>query len=176
MAWSKTPWSAKNGLGFGLVAGLVFGLAECLASLFAGHGLLEPLRYAASVLLGSRALMDTPLVLTAIAGLGVHLLLSAFFGLAYSLVDARMAVDLRPQGAHQAAMGMLFAVGVWVVTFQFISRGYYPWFLGTPQFFQMVLHAVFYGLPLGLLFAGAERRRVALAEFEQRAFEERTPR
>jgi hypothetical protein len=176
MAWSKTPWSAKNGLGFGLVAGVVFVLAECMVSLFAGQGMLEPLRYAASVLLGSRALMDTPLVLTAIAGLGVHLILSAFFGLAYSLVDARMALELRPQAAHQTAMGMLFAVGVWVVTFQFISRGYYPWFLSVPQFFQMVLHAVFYGLPLGLMFAAAERRRVALAEFEQRAFEERTPR
>ncbi|MDC0711649.1 hypothetical protein POL68_24485 [Stigmatella sp. ncwal1] len=172
MAWSKTPWSAKNGLGFGLVAGLVFALAECLASLFGGTGVLEPLRYAASVALGSRALMDMPLGLTAIAGLGIHLVLSAFFGLAYSLVDARMAVDLRPQGTHQSAMGMLFALGVWVVTFQFISRGYYPWFLSVPQFFQLVLHAVFYGLPLGLLFAAAERRRVALAEFEQRAFEE----
>jgi hypothetical protein len=176
MAWSKTPWSAKNGLGFGLVAGVVFALAECATSLFAGQGLLEPLRYAASVLLGSRALMDTPLVLTAIVGLGVHLMLSAFFGLAYSLVDARMAVELRPQGAHQAALGMLFALGVGVVTFQFVARGYYPWFLGVPQFFQLVLHAVFYGLPLGLLFAAAERRRVALAAFEERAFEERTPR
>ncbi|ADO76058.1 hypothetical protein [Stigmatella aurantiaca] len=176
MAWSKTPWSAKNGLGFGLVAGLVFALAECLASLLGGTGVLEPLRYAASVVLGSRALMDMPLGLTAFAGLGVHLLLAAFFGLAYSLVDARMAMELRPQGAHQAAMGMLFALGIWGVTFQFVARGHYPWFLSVPQFFQLVLHAVFYGLPLGLLFAMAERRRVALAEFEERTLEERTPR
>jgi hypothetical protein len=67
---------------------------------------------------------------------------------------------------------MLFTVGVWLVTFQFVARGYYPWFLGTSQFFQLLMHALFFGVPLGLLFAAAERRRAAIAVFEQDTSEE----
>jgi hypothetical protein len=176
MAWSRTPWSAWNGLGFGLVAGVVFAVAECAASLVAGRGVLEPVRYAASVLLGSRALGELPLGLTVAAGLGVHLAASAFLGLAYSLVDARMSPELRPRVSHQLAVGMLFALVAWVVAFQFLGRGYYPWFLEQAQFFHLVMHAAFFGAPLGLLFAGAERRRVAIALFEQRLSEEHAPR
>ncbi|MFL5347505.1 MAG: hypothetical protein ACJ8AT_22190 [Hyalangium sp.] len=172
MAWSRTPWSAWNGLGFGLVAGVVFALAECVASLAGGQGVLTPVRFAASVLLGASALADQPLGLTVVAGLAVHLGLSASFGLAYSLVDARLSPELRPKVAHQTAVGMLFTIGVWLVTFQFVGRGYYPWFLGPSQFFQLVMHALFYGVPLGLLFALAERRRVAIAIFEHDASEE----
>ncbi len=171
MTWSRTPWSAWNGLGFGLVAGLVFAAAESIASLVGGQGVLTPVRFAASVLLGSQALGTMPLGLTVAAGLAVHLALSAFFGLAYSLIDSRLSPALRPRVSHQVAVGMLFMLGVWVVTFQFIARGYFPWFLQTAQFFQLVMHAVFYGAPLGLLFAAAERRRAAIAVFEQEAAE-----
>ncbi|KFE68594.1 hypothetical protein [Hyalangium minutum] len=173
MAWSKTPWAAWNGLGFGLVAGAVFAVAECLASLVGGQGLMAPVRYAASVLLGVRALTEGPLGLMLAAGLAVHFGLSALFGLAYALIDARLSPELRPKVSHQTAVGMLFALGVWGVTFQFVARGYYPWFLeNTPQFFQLLLHALFFGAPLGLLFAAAERRRVAIALFEQAAQQE----
>ncbi|WP_224240575.1 hypothetical protein [Hyalangium gracile] len=176
MAWSRTPWSAWNGLGFGLVAGVVFAIAECVASLAGGQGLLTPVRFAASVLLGSRALGEMPLGLILAAGLAVHMGLSAFFGLAYSLIDARISPELRPRVTHQVAVGMLFTIGVWVVTFQFVARGYYPWFLETAEFFQLAMHALFFGVPLGLLFAAAERRRVAIAVFEQDATEERATR
>lgn len=173
MAWSKTPWAAWNGLGFGLVAGAVFAVAECLASLVGGQGLMAPVRYAASVLLGVRALTEGPLGLMLAAGLAVHFGLSALFGLAYSLIDARLSPELRPRVSHQTAVGMLFALGVWGVTFQFVARGYYPWFLeNTPQFFQLLMHALFFGAPLGLLFAAAERRRVAIAVFEEAARQE----
>ncbi|HVG57948.1 MAG TPA: hypothetical protein VNA24_05295 [Hyalangium sp.] len=177
MTWSRTPWAAWNGLGFGLVAGGVFALAECVASLLGGHAFLAPVRYAASVLLGARALTEGPLGLIIAAGLGVHLGLSALLGLAYSLIDARLDPELRPKVMHQAAVGMLFALGVWGVTFQFIARGYYPWFQQeTPQFFQLIMHALFFGAPLGWLFAVAERRRVALSVFEHDELEKREPR
>ena len=175
MAWSRTPWSAWNGLGFGLVAGVVFAMAECVASLVGGQGVLTPMRFASSVLLGAQALAGMPLGLTVASGLAVHLGFSAFLGLAYSLIDARISPELRPRVSHQLAVGMLFAVGVWVVTFQLLGRGYFPWFLETPQFFQLLMHALFFGAPLGLLFAVAERRRVAIAVFDDTS-EERTTR
>jgi hypothetical protein len=176
MAWSRTPWSAWNGLGFGLVAGVVFAIAECMASMLGGQGVLTPVRFAASVLLGARALADLPLGLLVASGLAVHLGLSAFLGLAYSLIDARISPELRSRMSHQLVVGMLFAVAVFVATFQLMGRGYFPWFLETPQFFQVLMHALFFGAPLGLLFAAAERRRVAIAVFEQDASEERTTR
>lgn len=172
MAWSTTPWSAKNGLGFGLLAGAVFALAECLASWVAGEGVLMPVRYAASMVLGGPALTELPLATTLGVGLGMHFAFCAFLGLVYSLLDARLSPELRPSMAHQVAAGMLFGIGVWLVTFQFLGRGYFPWFLALPQFGQLVLHAVCFGAPLGLLFAAAERRRVAIAAFEQRTLEE----
>jgi hypothetical protein len=174
MAWSTTPWSAKNGLGFGLLAGVVFAVAQCLTSWIAGDGLLMPVRYAASVALGVGALTGMPLALILAVGLGLHFAFSAFLGLAYSLLDARLSPELRPSVAHQTAVGMLFGIGVWVMTFQFMGRGYFPQFLQLPQFGQMVMHAVFFGAPLGLLFAAAERRRVAIAAFEQRSLEGRS--
>jgi hypothetical protein len=175
MVGSRTAWSAWNGLGFGLVAGVVFALAECVASMVGGQGVLEPVRYASSVLLGVRALAELPLGLLVASGLAVHLGLSAVLGLGYSLIDARLSAELRPKLAHQAAVGMLFAMGVWMVSFQLVARGPWPWFLQTPQFFQLLMHALFYGAPLGLLFAMAERRRVALAVFNQDASKEHTP-
>jgi hypothetical protein len=173
MALSTTPWSAKNGLLFGLLAGVVFALAECVASWVAGQGVLLPVRYAASMVLGARALTETPLSVVLAVGLGLHFAFCAFLGLAYSLIDARLSLELRPSVAHQTAVGMLFGIGVWALTFQFMGRGYFPWYLEVPQFSQMVLHAVFFGAPLGLLFATAERRRAAVAAFEQRTLEER---
>ncbi|HLL00515.1 MAG TPA: hypothetical protein VK539_08025 [Myxococcaceae bacterium] len=175
MAWSATPWSAKNGLGFGLLAGVVFAVAQCLTSWLAGEGVLRPIRYAASEVLGARALAEPSLALTLAVGLILHLAFSAFLGLAYSLIDARLSPELRPSVLHQTAVGMLFGIGVWVLTFQFMGRGYFPWFLQLPQFSQMVMHAVFFGAPLGLLFAAAERRRAAVAAFAQRSLEGERP-
>ncbi|RKG95554.1 hypothetical protein D7X32_38640, partial [Corallococcus carmarthensis] len=64
----------------------------------------------------------------------------------------------------QAAVGMLFGIFVWLVDFQLLARGYFPWLLSVPQFLQIVWHAVFLGLPMALLFTAAERRRTPVAE------------
>jgi hypothetical protein len=54
-----------------------------------------------------------------------------------------------------------------MVSFQFVGRGYYPWFLDVPQFEQILMHAVFMGLPLAMLFTAAERRRALLDAVEK---------
>ncbi|XXF78131.1 hypothetical protein P2318_34570 [Myxococcaceae bacterium GXIMD 01537] len=163
---TSTPWSPAHGLLYGVAAGGVFALAELVAAAAGGEGLsvMEPFRMAASVALGQRAFTGavSPGVVV-LVGLGVHLGMTAFWGLLYSFIDSRLPPDVRPSSAFQAASGMLFALFVWLLDFQFVARGYFPWFLErTPQFFQALMHALFYGLPLGLLFSAAERRRVAL--------------
>lgn len=163
-----TPWSATNGLLFGLAAGVVLALAEVVLAMAAGDSPMRPVRMSAGVALGPPAF--TPQVSTATAllvGLGVHLALSAVLGLLYSVLDAMLPVDGRGRWEFQAPVGMLFGIFAWLVSFQFVGRGYYPWFLDVPQFEQIIMHAVFMGLPLAMLFTAAERRRAPLDVVEK---------
>jgi hypothetical protein len=57
---------------------------------------------------------------------------------------------------------------VWFVNFQIIARVLYPWFLGAPQFLQAVMHGLFFGLPLALIYAASERRGDAHAPAARR--------
>jgi hypothetical protein len=61
-------------------------------------------------------------------------------------------------GWSQAAIGIIYGVALHVVNFHVIARAAYPWFLDANQYMQLVMHALAYGLPLGLLYALAERR------------------
>jgi hypothetical protein len=158
-----TPWSATNGLLFGLAAGVVLALAEVVLAVSTGDSPMRPVRMSAAVALGPPAFTQAVSAATALlVGLGVHLALSALAGLAYSLLDAMLPPDGRGRWEFQTAVGMLFGIVVWLVSFQFVGRGYYPWFLEVPQFPQIVLHSVFLGLPLGMLFTAAERRRALM--------------
>jgi hypothetical protein len=163
-----TPWSATNGVLFGLAAGVVLALAEVVLAVAAGDSPLRPVRMSAGVALGPPAFTPQVSVGTALlVGLGVHFALSAVFGLLYSVLEAMLPVDGRGQWEFQAPVGMLFGIFLWMVSFQFVGRGYYPWFLDVPQFPQIVLHAVFLGLPLAMLFTAAERRRALLDAVEK---------
>jgi hypothetical protein len=162
---NAAPWSWTNGLLFGVAAGVLLALAETALAVAAGESPFVPARMSAAVVLGTPAF--TPQVSTAlavVAGLGVHLVIAAGWGLVYSLLDAMLPVDGRGRWEFQAAVGMLFGIFVWLVDFQLLARGYFPWFLGVPQFLQIVWHALFLGLPLALLFTAAERRRAPVAE------------
>ncbi|QSQ11985.1 hypothetical protein [Myxococcus landrumensis] len=158
-----TPWSATNGVLFGLAAGVVLGLAEMVVALASGDSPWRPAHMSAAVLLGPRVFTDGfPLGRVVLAGVGVHLAVAAVMGVFYSFLDALLPPDGRGRWEFQAAVGMLFGIAVWLVDFQFIGRGYYAWFLDVPQFPQIVLHAVFFGLPLAMLFTMAERRRALM--------------
>lgn len=162
-----TPWSATNGLLFGLAAGVVLALAEVVFALAAGDSPLRPLRMSAGMVLGPRVFGEGfPLGTMLPVGVGIHLAISAIVGLFYSILDAMLPPDGRGQWEFQAAVGMLYGIAVWLVDFQFVARGYYPWFLDVPQFPQIVLHSVFLGLPLAMLFTAAERRRALMDVME----------
>jgi len=150
--------SAKEGLGFGIIAGLVLAIAEMCAAGIAGYPPLAPYRFAASLVYGARGLDATPLNTAIAVGAIVHLVLSALFGLIYGAINSRASVSTRVRTDRQAAEGLLFGAALWLVNFQLIARAGFPWFLGTSQLIQLAMHAVFYGLPLGLMYAAAERR------------------
>lgn len=149
---------AKEGLGYGVIAGIVFAFAEMLASVVMGNTAFMPFRMFASVVLGQDALDATPLGTALLAGTLVHLALSAAFGALYGVILAQLSPRSQTSSARQIGMGLLYGAVLWLVNFQIIARLAYPWFLGAPQLLQALLHALFFGLPLGQMIAGAERR------------------
>ena len=147
---------ALDGVGFGLVAGMIFALAELVVAMRAGNALL-PLRLAASVILGPSVVNSPSIGAAALVGLGVHLALSALFGLAYGLLDGHRPQEPERSPARQAGLGTLYGLALWLIDFQVVGRLTHPWFLTVPQLGQALLHAFFFGLPLALLYVQRAR-------------------
>ena len=150
--------SIKEGTGFGLIAGVVFAIAQVIATVLAGDPAILAFRRFASVLLGPEALTATPEATAVGVGLVAHLFLSAMYGLFYGVYNSALTMPTRRSVVRQAAIGPIFGIMLWLVNFQVFAQYRYPWLLELPQGPQVFLHAVFYGLPLGLLYASAERR------------------
>jgi predicted small integral membrane protein len=152
-----TKRAVNEGIGFGLVAGLIFGVMEVIGAAMMGNPPLMPVRMFASVVLGEEAMMQTPLSTAVPIGLIAHFALSAMFGLVYGLINSRLSAATETSYGRQAVIGLVFGAMLWLVNFQIVARILYPWFLEAPQFLQMAMHAMFFGLPLALMFAAGER-------------------
>lgn len=148
----------KKGIGLGIVSGMMFGIMEMAGAAMMGNPAVMPLRMFASTVLGRAALEATPLGTAVAVGIIAHLVLSSFFGLIYALIVSGLSREARTSWGKQAAAAIGFGAALWLVNFRIIGRLLYPWFLMTPQFLQMMMHALFFGLPLGLLHAGIARR------------------
>lgn len=153
---------SREGVLFGIVAGTIFLVMQIIVAALSGMPPLAPLRLFASVLLGRIALEAVTTGAALFFGIVVHLILSATYGLIYGVINGRLSTNSQRQTGRQAWLGLLFGLLLWALNFQILARLLYPWFLLVPQFPQVMIHAIFYGLPLGLMFASAERRmRVA---------------
>ena len=152
----ETVRTLKEGVGFGVIGGIIMALAMMIGAAAAGEPAVQPLRLVASVVMGSDALVATGggVLLT---GLLAHLVLSAIFGAVYGLFDSALSRDLRSSYGWQAGLGLVFGVALWLVNYQIIARIIYPWFIDQNQLFHVAMHAVFFGLPLGLMIAASER-------------------
>lgn len=155
---NATRRGAKEGLGFGMIAGIIFAMMEVAGAAFMGNPPMMPFRMFASVVLGQAAMETTPLAIAFVVGGLAHLALSAAYGLIYGVINGRLSTPTQTGWGRQLAFGLAFGALIWLVNFQVIARVLYPWFLMTPQFLQMMMHAVFFGLPLALMYAAAERR------------------
>ena len=153
----ETKRGIREGIGFGLVAGLIFAIVQMIAAAEAGMSALVPLRMAGSVLMGSEALDQTQEG-AVLAGIVVHAVLSAAFGFIYGIANAKGTRRTQTDWGRQVGLGLAYGAVLWLFNIQIIARGFYPWFLEPNQFAQLVMHALFFGLPLSLMYAGAERR------------------
>lgn len=153
-----TKRGVKEGIGYGLIAGMIFGVMEIVGAAIMGNPPLMPIRMFASVVLGHSALMESSLATAVAIGIVAHLALSGVFGLVYGAINGLLSSETETSYGRQTALGLLFGAMLWIINFQLIGRALFPWFLGTPQFLQMLMHAMFFGLPLALLYAATERR------------------
>ncbi len=154
---SENRRSVGAGITAGLIAGAIFAMMEIVGAAMMGNPALMPVRMFASVVLGQSA-MEGPLGTALVVGTIAHLVLSAVFGVVYGLFSARLSEATKTSFGRQAGIGVLFGLVVWLVNFQIIARVLYPWFLGAPQFLQAMMHGLFFGLPLALIYAASERR------------------
>jgi len=148
---------AIEGLGFGLIAGVILLAVEMLDSAVATGFPADPLRRWASIVLGFHAL-DSSLGTTFLAGIVVELLLTSIFGLAYAQFEWLVPAEARRHYGWQIGMGIVYAALLWMVGVAFIDQRLFPWLATSSPFRHLVLDAFFYGGGLGLMFAAAERR------------------
>jgi hypothetical protein len=170
---STTKRSLYEGIGYGIVAGAIFAVIEVIGSAAMGMPALAPLRMFASILWGQEAMTATAIGSVVLVGALVHVVLSAIFGAIYGLIDSRFSDLTQRNYGRQAAYGLLFGAALWFVNFQIIARLAFPWFLDAPQFMQLMLHAVCFGLPLGLMYAASERHTARQSRIERPAAEAR---
>ncbi|MCO5166010.1 MAG: hypothetical protein M9894_06540 [Planctomycetes bacterium] len=142
-------------VGLGEVAGAAFALASCLAL-----GPVAVVRLNASILLGEYGTSPALNLWGALTmGLVAHVVLSGLFGWLYGVLHRSMIPRARLRLDVNAAAGALYGLALWFVNVQLVGRAGYAWFLDLPQVPMLALHALTYGLPLGLVTALAARAR-----------------
>jgi hypothetical protein len=135
----------------------LFAIAQTVAMAAAGTPGATPLRLFATIVAGEMPLTRVSSA-WALVGLVVHFGLSIAFGAVYGALNTSTTEARREDYAVQAGTGAAYGLALWLFNFQIVARLAYPWFLETPQLVQAILHVVFFGVPLALVFAGAERR------------------
>jgi hypothetical protein len=139
----------------GVMAGLVMGLFEAIASVISGQSPLLPLRGAASIVLQQDAYgHNAPMI--AVVGGAVHFSIAVMYSFAFGVFNSQLPWFTRVAALRQAALGVLFGSLIWLLNFQVIARIFYPWLVEHSQIVQWLLHAFTFGLPLGLLFSERE--------------------
>ncbi|HLL83283.1 MAG TPA: hypothetical protein VK420_11550 [Longimicrobium sp.] len=157
-------FSLLDGVVGGQMAGGLFALMQMLAAAAGDGSAWLPWRLAASLLLGSGAVSAPASASIVLAGLFVHLMLSAFFGALWAVAARLLWPAMRDNLGSHAALAALYGAGVWLLNVQLIARGMFPWINSYDSPAQVLLHAFAYGLPLGLYVATRVRAVDAAVE------------
>ena len=151
---------AQDAMFAGLFAGAVMAIAETVVSWLALGDWVLPWRMFASIILGQSAVQGPFSVIQGVFGLLVHFALSVAFAVIWAAMVRHAPPDIRHSYAAHTAAAMIYGLILWVVNFQLVARVAYPWLLGTMDVAQLTIHAVAYGLPLGLFLT----KRIAWME------------
>jgi hypothetical protein len=153
--WKTVRRALREGVEFGGCAGMVW----LLADLFASVGQRRPMFYSLRTL-AAPYIEDVASSAVFLGGIAFYLTVGAVLGVVYCLLNACLSDRMRTRLDRQAAIGLLFGAAVWAVKVHVVTRYMFPAFLAdrTFLFTQLVLHTFFFGVPLAIFYAMAERR------------------
>jgi len=145
---------AIHGIIGGIFAGVVFAMFEMVmaAVQMGGESFFMPLRMIGGIVLGGQALApETSLVVAGTAGLVVHMMLSAAYGVGVA-VAAAVVAQLRSGTLPLLAWASIAGFALWIVNFYVIAPiAGWRWFPdGTDPVVQFVAHTFFFGSALGV--------------------------
>ncbi len=152
-----TGWAIKHGIIGGIIAGIIFAMAEMIgAALLGGGNAFMPLKMMASIPLGTQP-PEIPLGTAIAVGTIFHLLFSAVLGVLFALLVANVAA-LRASPTAIVIAASVYGAILWPLNFYIlaplIGR---PWFTQTPPVQQFIYHTFFFGTVLGLYLVWALR-------------------
>ena len=143
--------SIAHGATAGVVAGTVFALAEMAVSSLAGYGIGFPARMAASIWLGHHAFTDsigTVFLIGATIHYAIAMAWGVLGGMLYEWAEWPQWLDVGV--VHSVALGAFFGALVWLVDMAVVAGNFLPWMWRANQPAQFLLHALFFGVPLGV--------------------------
>ena len=146
----QTGQLTLQGIVGGIVAGIVFAVAEMVMAVLMGGDFFGPLRMIGSIVLGTVALSPTyPLGTAVVAGVVVHMILSAIYGVVFVYLLA-FANQLGTSTSPLLLYGSVFGLALWVLNFLIIAAIAWPQFTMVDQFWMgFVAHTFFFGTVLG---------------------------
>lgn len=153
--WKTVRRALREGVEFGGCAGVVWLLADLVASVVQRRPMFYSLRT-----LAAPVVQDIAPSAVFLAGISFYLVVGALLGVVYCLLNACLSDRTRTRLDRQAAIGLLFGAAVWAVKIHVVTRYMFPAFLADRKFLfvQLVLHTFFLGVPLAIFYAIAERR------------------
>ena len=146
-------WVVNGAIG-GVIAGIVFAVFEMVmaAVMVGGEAFFMPLRMIGGIALGQQALSpETSLAVAGTAGLVVHMMFSALYGMGVAVVAA-FVPQLRSSTLALVGWASLAGLALWIVNFYVIAPiAGWTWFPNdTDPIVQFVAHTFFFGSALGL--------------------------
>lgn len=144
----------KLGVISGIIAGIVFAMAEMLISLAMGNPLLSPLRLISSIVLGEAALQPNySIVMAILVGVTVLVITSVICGVIF-VYALKTANQLSASDGKIILYGTIFGCLLWLINFMFISPTLFPQFQQTsPLWAGFIAHTFAFGTVLGAVVA-----------------------
>lgn len=144
------------------MAGFPFMTMQVAVSALEGRPPWAPLQPFSAVMLGTGPLTTKAQLIAMVGGFILHFTLSALFGAVYTLLNAARPLEERTRWGRQLLLGMGYGVALWAINLQVVARLFFPTFLQSSQLAQVMIHALFFGLPLAAMYCGSERRLTSM--------------
>lgn len=157
----SSGWGIKHGVTGGIIAGIAFAMFEMIAAaiMMGTEAFFMPLRMIGAIVLGPAALDPSYLLATAgLAGLVVHMVLSAIYGAGFGLIVTTLHNTSLNSTAAFLVMASVYGLALWLFNFFVIAPESFTWFTETNQVVQFLAHTFFFGTVLGIYLDRMARR------------------